>query len=41
LIAVVIPAVIAFVVVIFARKVEKSNIEEKPKFLSEASKQGT
>lgn len=38
LVAVVIPALIAFIVVFFTRKVEKSNIEEKPKFLMEAEK---
>ncbi|WP_393971864.1 MFS transporter [Oxyplasma meridianum] len=38
--AVVIPAIIAFVVVLFTKKIVSSNIEEKPKFLMESEKGG-
>ena len=37
-VAVVIPALIAFIVVLFTRKVVTSNIEEKPKFLTDSGK---
>ncbi len=37
-VAVVIPALIAFIVVLFTRKVVASNIEEKPRFLVESEK---
>lgn len=38
IVAVIIPSIIAFVVVLFAKSVKKSNIDEKPKFLVEGEK---